>query len=385
MKMEYPTLNSLYEQQSGKVSDKWALYLREYDRLLGGYQALPIRLLEIGIQNGGSLEKWTKFFPHSTRLIGCDINPECGLLEYEDPRISVIVGDANENDTSQQIFDVCAEFEIVIDDGSHRSGDIVKTFARYFSHVRDGGVFIAEDLHCSYWRNYEGGLFDPMSSVAFFKRLADIVSYEHWGVAVERKSILASFTETYGDSFNEEVLSHIHSVEFINSICVVRKQAPADNVLGWRVVAGVSEQVYSGLKPLHLTPHVAVDESGNPWNDVKNLPENGMHLLMTELQALKSTAVKVKSALEEAALRERASQERASTIELECARLVQVAQAKLNESIEARREIEADLERRHIHMLQSNSWRVTAPLRWLSSQIGWARSGQTVNQQRRDR
>lgn len=367
--MEYPKLGALYDQQSGKVSDKWVLYLREYDRLLDRYQSLPVRLLEIGIQNGGSLEKWSNFFPHAKFLIGCDINPACEVLTYDDSRISVIVGDANAYGTASRIFDICSEFDIVIDDGSHRSSDIIRTFSRYFSHVCDGGVFVAEDLHCSYWKNYEGGLFDPMSSIAFFKRLADIVSHEHWGVVAERRAILASFSAAYGENFDEEILSHIHSVEFINSICVIRKQAPSDNVLGWRVVSGHSEPVFSGLKPLHLTPHVSVDESENVWNDVTHLPEDELRALKAKVCELISSREELLKMLKDAEARENGAKERASIAQAEYAKLTGIAEAQHAESIEVQQAMRTAFGEQHAQMLRSTSWRVTAPLRWLSSLV----------------
>lgn len=54
------TLQQLYQEHHGKVSDKWSLYLAEYDRLLSPYRERAVNLLEIGIQNGGSLEIWTR-------------------------------------------------------------------------------------------------------------------------------------------------------------------------------------------------------------------------------------------------------------------------------------------------------------------------------------
>lgn len=47
------SLAELYNEHEGKVSDKWALYLREYDRLFLPYRESSISLLEIGTQNGG--------------------------------------------------------------------------------------------------------------------------------------------------------------------------------------------------------------------------------------------------------------------------------------------------------------------------------------------
>lgn len=243
------TLYELYRAHTGFVSDKWESYLHCYDELLSPFRADPVRMLEIGIQNGGSLEIWSAYFPHAVNLIGCDINPDCSKLSYADPRISVVVGDANSEQARHQIFAIQPEFDIIIDDGSHKSSDIIKTFALYFPHLRTGGIFIFEDLHCSYWREFEGGLFDQMSSISFFKRLVDIVNFEHWGLAVEKAAILAEFENRYGLKLDDALLSQIHSVEFRNSICVIRKQPPQANLLGPRVVAGVTENVVKG----HLT------------------------------------------------------------------------------------------------------------------------------------
>ena len=93
--MSRKTLHQLYAEHTGNVSDKWSLYLTEYDRLFNDYRDKPIRLLEIGIQNGGSLEIWSKYFSNAVALIGCDINPDCARLSYDDPHIGCVIGDAN--------------------------------------------------------------------------------------------------------------------------------------------------------------------------------------------------------------------------------------------------------------------------------------------------
>ena len=153
------TLLDLYKAHEGKVSDKWALYLREYDRLFAPYREQAISMLEIGIQNGGSLEIWNQYFPNAQKFVGCDINPECAKLTYADPRIAVIVGDATALETQVQVLAQSANFDLIIDDGSHTSSDIVKAFARYFPALKSGGLFVAEDLHCSYWQDYGSSLY----------------------------------------------------------------------------------------------------------------------------------------------------------------------------------------------------------------------------------
>ncbi|HLE57931.1 MAG TPA: class I SAM-dependent methyltransferase, partial [Rhodothermia bacterium] len=249
--MPNKTLERLYEEHRGKVSDRWSNYLSEYNRILAEYREKPVALLEIGVQNGGSLEIWSAFFPSATHLVGCDINPDCAQLVFDDPRIAVVIGDADSDEAQQAVMEHAPHLDVVIDDGSHRSSDIATTFARYFPLVEDGGVFIAEDMHCSYWREFEGGLFDPFSSIAFFKQLADVVNHEHWGVDAPPSKVLNPFFEKYGFQMADTQLQHVHSVEFVNSMCVVRKQMPERNQLGARFIAGSSASVVPGHWELH--------------------------------------------------------------------------------------------------------------------------------------
>lgn len=262
-------LLNLYRAHAGKISDRWLAHLKEYDPLFAPWRDRPVRLLEIGIQNGGSLEIWGRYFPKASVLVGCDIDPLCEGLTYDDPRIHVVVGDASSEDTERRITAYSPEWDIVIEDGSHHSRHIVDAFARFFPMVSTGGMFIAEDLHCSYWQEFEGGLADPLSSIAFFKRLADLVNYEHWGVPVSRNEYLAGFAAHYGCRFDEEVLAQVHAVEFINSQCVVRKREAADNRLGPRLIVGAIEQVSTGAKQYDGTESRALDQTRNPWSDAK--------------------------------------------------------------------------------------------------------------------
>jgi hypothetical protein len=251
--MTAKTLEQLYGEHKGKVSYKWSAYLSEYQRVFEQHRLEPIRLMEIGIQNGGSLEIWSKYFVNATILMGCDINPICGLLKYEDPRIAVVIGDANTDEIQEKIHASVANFDIIIDDGSHNSSDIIKSFGRYFEHLSDGGLYLAEDLHASYWQEYEGGLYDPYSSISFFKKLADIVNYDHWGIEKSRIEFMQGFFSRYGFNLKEETLKHIHSVEFINSVCVVRKRKPDLNTLGHRFITGTLETITKGHMEMNLS------------------------------------------------------------------------------------------------------------------------------------
>ena len=60
--MTEQSIESLHRNKVGKVSDKWESYLEYYDTLLAPRRNLPVSLLEIGVQNGGSLETWAAYF-----------------------------------------------------------------------------------------------------------------------------------------------------------------------------------------------------------------------------------------------------------------------------------------------------------------------------------
>ena len=342
--MTNKTLKEYYEEHKGKVADKWSLYLAEYERIFHDYQNRPLRLLEIGVQNGGSLEVWARYFPKAKILVGCDINMDCSHLSYEDPRITIVVGDANSDATQTAILGYGSTFDVIIDDGSHFSSDVVKSFVRYFPYLADSGVFVAEDLHCSYWQEYEGGLFDPFSSMSFFKHLADIVNQEHWGVERKSTEILRGHFIKYGIQIDEEVLKHLHSVEFVNSICIIRKSKPERNRLGPRFIAGSEEQVVPGRLNLHSNQGQIPDQKNNVWNTPIYESDENLMTFVKEMDICKNSITDLNCTI--------------TALEGKIATLSQTVSNR-EDQITA--------------LYNSKSWRITRPMRIVLGQMKWAR------------
>ena len=334
--MTNKTLEQLYAEHVGKVSLKWFCYLAEYDRILDDYRSRRICLLELGVQNGGSLEIWGKYFPNARMLLGCDIDHNCACLAYEDTRIALVVGDANSDAAQAAILEHADILDVIIDDGSHRSSDIVNSFIRYFPRLADGGVYIVEDLHCSYWQEFEGGLFDPFSSVAFFKRLIDIINYEHWGIEKNRTDILSGFFAEYGFHMDEEVLKNIHSIEFINSMCVIRKDIPGRNSLGPLFVGGSVELVAPGHMDMHLRQKLELKQTTNEWS-VGNMWSEGE--LLVCLQKLRERDGQISNLNQAVA-------ERDGQI------------SNLNQAV-------AERDGQIMEIFSSTAWRITKPIRFV--------------------
>ena len=354
------TLTEYYADHSSKVSDKWSIYLPTYQALFAPYRDRPVRLLEIGVQNGGDLEIWAQYFKSATTIVGCDINPACAKLRYDDPRIHIVIGDANTDNTEQLIAAQSEGFDLIIDDGSHESGDIIQSFARYFPRLSQGGLFVAEDLHCSYWSQFEGGLFNPQSSMAFFKRLADVLNHEHWGVPFARADILRSFEADHDIQLIESVLAEIHSVQFINSMCVISKRAEADNVLGPRVVAGETANVDSEPLAERGSLSIPPDQRLNSWSAPLPRPE-------TERQLWKHLEAAQRK-VDEQSLRI-AELHKSLLTEQE---ISHSQSAKIDELERAAATLQAETDAKNAQVneiLRSTSWRASAPIRWAGLQL----------------
>jgi hypothetical protein len=57
----------------------------------------PIRLLEVGVENGGSLEVWRDVLPEGSEVVGIDVEPLCGELG-----LNVLIGDATDQEWLQE-------------------------------------------------------------------------------------------------------------------------------------------------------------------------------------------------------------------------------------------------------------------------------------------
>lgn len=241
------SLRTLYQEHQGKVSDKWNLYLDVYDRVLAPWRELPVTLVEVGVQNGGSLQIWPRYFVNGAAFIGCDIDTKCAALVYDDARVSVVVGNINSDAGSRAILSRAQSWDIFIDDGSHTSYDIIISFCNYFQFLKPGGLYIIEDLHCSYWASYGGGIVCATSSMSFFKLLCDILNHEHWKTQITVESLLATFFAGPKQP-NFSFFSDIFSITFLNSMCIIEKRHEHQSRnLGERIIAGNEALVAPGI------------------------------------------------------------------------------------------------------------------------------------------
>jgi hypothetical protein len=131
-----------FEHHTGRRVDKWRHYFEIYDKHFARFRSEDVRILEIGVDHGGSLQLWKKYFGLNAQIVGLDIDPACA--EYAEDQIEIRIG--NQSDVA--LLKSLGAFDIVIDDGSHRTQDQEASLEALWPQVR--GVYLIEDCHQSY-------------------------------------------------------------------------------------------------------------------------------------------------------------------------------------------------------------------------------------------
>jgi hypothetical protein len=166
-----PSLADIFQQHTGRLVHKWSHYFPIYERHLSRYRQTPVRLLEIGVSHGGSLQIWKRYFGECAALVGVDIDPRC--REYVEDGIEIEIGDQSDPQFWSRVVDIYGDFDIIIDDGSHIADHQRASFLSLWPHLRDDGTYIVEDCHTAYWPAYGGGVRNGTSFIEFSKEKVD--------------------------------------------------------------------------------------------------------------------------------------------------------------------------------------------------------------------
>lgn len=123
-------------------------YMKYYAEYFDCLRERPIRLLEIGIQSGSSLRFWERYFLNA-RIWGLDIDASC--KEHETDKTKVIIGDQENHAFLREVIDASGgNYDIVIDDGGHLISQQKTSFKVLFDSLKNGGIYVIEDLQTSY-------------------------------------------------------------------------------------------------------------------------------------------------------------------------------------------------------------------------------------------
>jgi hypothetical protein len=139
-----PLRSFLDSHKEGPGIWKWNHSLDIYDRHLSRFRGREVRVLEVGIYSGGSLDMWRDYFGPHSQIYGIDIEPACKAYERE--YVKVFIGDQGDRNFWRRFRQEVPPVDIVIDDGGHLPEQQIVTLEELLPHLRPGGVYICEDI-----------------------------------------------------------------------------------------------------------------------------------------------------------------------------------------------------------------------------------------------
>lgn len=310
--------NELYRyflaHRSGRLLDKWVHYFPIYVRHLERLKGTAPSILEIGVYRGGSLDMWRRYLGQSVKVTGIDIDPSAA--ELADPRSLVLLGDQADPEFLESVVRDHGPFDIVIDDGGHTMEQQITSIETLFPSLNEGGVYVVEDCHTSYWDHFGGGRGRAGTFMEWTKARIDDLHRYH-----EREPVDPVWTD------------HVDGIHCYDSLIVFEKQAR---------FAPFSEQV--GASEFLFLDRPATALVGE--------------MLATRDAALAQLAQLDGSAAEELRVaRGEVAQilPRTRALETELQRLDEDLTVARNDLLEAWAQVRA--------MRRTLSWRITAPLR----------------------
>ena len=188
--------------------DKWLHYFEVYDKWFKDFRNKDIVFVEIGVQNGGSAQMWRHYFGDKATIIGVDIDERCKQFDSDD--IKIEIGSQEDVEFWNTFKEKYPRVDILLDDGGHTMAQQIITFQCMFDHIADGGIYLCEDTHTSYWAEY--GAVDEKSAennyTEFAKTFIDEVNAFH----SRGKVPISNNTLT------------MHGLHFYDSMVVIEKQ-----------------------------------------------------------------------------------------------------------------------------------------------------------------
>jgi hypothetical protein len=153
---------------------KWSHYSTVYDELFDSYRnRFDLKVLEIGVQYGGSQRILKQYFHDSATIMGIDIDRSCLDL---DTGTQIRIGNSRDKKFLLSTIEEMGGVDIIIDDGSHRSSDQKISFEILFPLLSNGGIYIVEDLEHSYFWESGGIPFLPSTFWNYAKRTTELLN-----------------------------------------------------------------------------------------------------------------------------------------------------------------------------------------------------------------
>lgn len=177
-------IEDIYYNKTTRYTSKWSHYFELYEQYFHKFRFKEPVVLEIGVDNGGSMEMWAEYFgsddDHPCEIIGIDNRLKVTDLDIYGT--SILHGEQGDPNFWDKFNQEQGPMDIVIDDGSHYSNHQILSFEKLFPHMNDGGIYFVEDTHSSYMDTFYGELKGSWTFIEYCKNIIDTLHEDHYSV-----------------------------------------------------------------------------------------------------------------------------------------------------------------------------------------------------------
>lgn len=149
--MTFNELCNFYKTDKGSDSPNGNNYANFYENWFSKNKSSVTNICEIGVEGGKSLSVYYDYFSN-VEIYGLDIEDKS---VYNNDRIKTFILDQSNESSLDSFVSYCNQlnikFDFILDDGSHDVEHQQLTFGKLFQLVKDGGIYIIEDLGSSYF------------------------------------------------------------------------------------------------------------------------------------------------------------------------------------------------------------------------------------------
>tara|TARA_B100001248_G_C27390884_1_gene462291 strand:- start:637 stop:1503 length:867 start_codon:yes stop_codon:yes gene_type:complete len=145
--LENNELIQFYLNSNHNGMTKFIHYLHQYKEYFEQLrnQKGKVKILEIGVFSGGSLQLYENFFgKDNVEIIGIDIDNDC--INFENKNTNIEIGDQRDEQFLNKIINKYGSFDLILDDGGHLFEQQKVSFEILFPILEYGGIYIVEDI-----------------------------------------------------------------------------------------------------------------------------------------------------------------------------------------------------------------------------------------------
>ena len=200
---------------------KWHHYFPIYTSRFERFRNKPIRMLEIGVDRGGSLKMWRQWFHSRTVVVGLDINPDCRQFDNPQDNVFVKIGDQADNQFLNSVIQEFGPFDVILDDGGHTTAQMIASFNCLFRNgLKEDGLYFVEDTHSNYVESF---IDTDITFVDLCKTLVDII-HQHYVLAGLPNKFRIDKEEALSELEVPYLTAWVDSVTFYDSIIAIEKK-----------------------------------------------------------------------------------------------------------------------------------------------------------------